>query len=217
VGEAGVLCAGCRKSILADDGRRCLRCAALIGRDALEEGCPECRRSPGFRFGAAVTLGGYEGGLRDLVMEFKYRRAYAAGRQLARELARKVRARGLGLKDPVLVAAPMHWWKRLKRGFNQSAALADWLSRDLGWPWARGALAATRPVADQVGLMRPERRRNVEDAFRVARPDAVSRRDVVLVDDVLTTGATLNECARMVRKAGAKSVSAVFVARTRTD
>ena len=214
-GETGVVCPACRAKLIDENERRCPRCAGLVGSDAVKGSCPDCRRSPGFRFGTAAAVGIYDGDLRELVLEFKYRRAWSVGRHLARELAGAVRRRGLHERDPVVVAVPLHWWKRLKRGFNQAERLAEHLSDDLGLRCARGALVAVRPTADQIGLMRAERRRNVQGAFRVRRPGAVADRHVLLVDDVMTTGATLNECTRVLKAAGARSVSVAIAARSR--
>jgi len=113
-----------------------------------------------------------------------------------------------------LVPVPLHW-QRLARRFNQSAMLAGAISRETGLPVAAGALKRVKPTTQQFGLSRTERAANVQGAFRVP-PDgkaAVTGRRLVLIDDVLTTGATVNGCARTLLRAGAAKVDVLVFAR----
>jgi ComF family protein len=114
-----------------------------------------------------------------------------------------------------LVPVPLHWRRLWVRRFNQSAMLASTVSAESGVPIAAAALKRIRPTVQQVGLTRSERSANVQGAFRV--PDegkaAVSGRTLVLVDDVLTSGATVEGCARALMRAGAKNVDVLVFAR----
>lgn len=113
----------------------------------------------------------------------------------------------------VVVPVPLHAMRLAERGFNQSALLGRRLARHVGVPLHALAVARVRNTPRQVGLERAERMANVAGAFVVARPAAVKGRDVILVDDVCTTGATLRAVSTVLRDAGASSVAGAVVAR----
>jgi ComF family protein len=175
------------------------------------ERCAACRRRPP-AFDRGVVACDYQGELRAIVHAFKYDRR----RSLARPLGRLLREAG----SPVLadadavVPVPLHAWKRIRRGFNQSADLARALELPV-CPVLRRR-RATRP---QAGLTPGQRRRNVAGAFALATwpwrsaRAAVIDRTLVLVDDVMTTGATLDACARVLKQAGAREVRTLTLAR----
>jgi ComF family protein len=168
------------------------------------EQCPRCRRRPPL-VDRGRAAGEYEGALREIVHAFKYE----GRRSLARPLGALLRSAGAELLHDAdcVVPVPLHPWRRMRRGFNQATELA----RQLDLPVVH-ALWRWRPTPAQTGLAAPARRRNVRGAFVVARVE-LDDRVVVLVDDVRTTGATLDECARVLRDAGAREVRALTVAR----
>jgi ComF family protein len=155
----------------------------------------------------ARAVGVYEGSLRDIIAAFKY----DACRSLARPLAALMRECGeemLAGADAV-VPVPLHASRRRSRGFNQAADLG----RYLGLPTV-SALRRTRATVPQAGLPAARRHSNVRDAFAVTRRAAWLRdRTIVLVDDVSTTGATLEACARALKGAGVREVRALTAAR----
>lgn len=177
--------------------------------------CPRCRRRPGI-VDAGRAAGEYEGVLREIIHAFKY----DGRRSLARPLGAMLRAAGadvLGDADCV-VPVPLHPWRRLRRGFNQAADLAGHLDVPVVH-----ALWRARATAPQTGLTAAARRRNVRDAFRLSpflsratRAAFADEPTVVLVDDVRTTGATLDACAEVLKRAGAREVRALTVARALT-
>jgi ComF family protein len=114
-----------------------------------------------------------------------------------------------------LVPVPLHWRRLWARRFNQSAMLAAAISAESGVPIAAGVLKRVKPTAQQVGLSRTERAANVQGAFRVPPEDrgAVAGRRLVLVDDVLTSSATVDGCARALLRAGAANVDVLIFAR----
>jgi ComF family protein len=114
-----------------------------------------------------------------------------------------------------LVPVPLHWRRLWARRFNQSAMLAAAISAESGVPIAAGALKRVKPTAQQVGLTRSERASNVQGAFRVPETGkaAVTGRRLVLIDDVLTSGATVDGCARALLRAGAANVDVLIFAR----
>ena len=146
-------------------------------------------------------------------MAFKFHRLEYLGGHLGRRLAHLLRPR-LGDVE-VVVPVPLHWIRFLTRGYNQAAAIARPLAKELGLPMI-GALRRRRATPAQSRLHRADRRRNLHRAFRARRVSKIRGRHVLLVDDVVTTGATLEAAARCLLDAGAAGVTAVTAARTPT-
>ena len=190
---------------------RCGTCAAELA-PALPDGglCPDCRReTPGFA--GAVCVGSYRTALHDWLLAFKH-----GGRQdLALPLAALLAER---LEEThaagVLVPVPLHALRRFERGYDQAALLARELGRRTGMRVAQvlARRRATRPQGSPLSLSRAA---NVRDAFRVRRFSrrAVEGQHVWLVDDVLTSGSTADECARVLKRAVAESVRVAVIAR----
>ena len=159
-------------------------------------------------------MGLYDGALRAIVHALKYE----GRRSLARELSERMRLRcdAVLAGADVAVPVPLHPSRRRERGFNQALDLA----RGLGLPVSL-ALRRVRATGSQIALPAAERRRNVHEAFAPSRLPwrrrVIDDRVVVLVDDVSTTGATLDECARVLKAMGAREVRAVTAARVATS
>ena len=184
-----------------------------------EPRCGLCQRlHPPFE--RAVAYGSYDGGLRDLIHLLKYQQVRPAAAVLGRMLAETI----TGIETTLLpgliavVPVPLHVRKRVQRGFNQSELIARAALKQLGRPerfqMLTGALVRRRETESQIGLTRHQRRENLRGAFVVAEPERLATRDVLLVDDVFTTGTTASECARVLRRAGAHRVWVATVART---
>jgi len=171
--------------------------------------CPRCRRAS-TAIDAARSAALYEGSLREIVHAFKFE----GRRSLAVPLAGMMRTAGASILAgaDAVVPVPLHPWRRLRRGFNQ----ADDLARRLDKPVAR--LLWRVQAATQTGLSSAARRRNLRNAFIISPlAPRIANRVFVLVDDVRTTGATLEACARVLKAAGAKEVRALTAAnRVRT-
>jgi len=176
------------------------------------ERCAACRRRPP-AFDAGAVACDYQGELRAIIHAFKY----DGRRSLARPLGALLRDAGAGVLDgaDAVVPVPLHPWRRLRRGFNQSSDLA----RTLGVP-VRHLLWRPHLTRPQAGLSPGFRRRNVQRAFATApwlsgatRRTRITGRVIVLVDDIMTTGATLDACARVLKAAGAREVRALTLAR----
>jgi len=149
-----------------------------------------------------------EGVARRIVHAFKYRYVDSLAGPMAVRIGRLRDTRPFD----VTFAVPLHRSRQRKRGFNQAEALLD----TLGWPAGPGILERVRKTGTQVGLGLRERRTNVAGAFRYRGPELAGLA-VALVDDVVTTGATANECARVLKDFGARSVHIYAFARANHD
>lgn len=216
--QAAVLCARCGEA-LDLDGLRFTQ--QFEGNHAL---CAPCRMAPP-EFELAAAWGVYSDGMREAVHLLKYERAEGAAKPLGELLARVIeRMSASGMpRDLAVIAVPLFAAKQRKRGYNQSVLLADEAIRVLkrrgGWllKMAYGAMIRVRETESQFGLSTRARRRNLRGAFEVIDPAIVSGREILLVDDIYTTGATARECARVLRRAGAAKVWVATVARAQKE
>jgi ComF family protein len=176
-------------------------------------GCSACRNRT-LGFDAVIALGPYEGALRELCLRLKHER-YAWLAPWLSELLIEARREALASlpADAWVVPVPLHWWRHWRRGYNQAEALARGLAGRIGLPLRRGLrrLRATMKLAE---LSPTERARALHGAFRARRSPGLARSTVVLVDDVLTTGATCGAAARALKHAGASQVVVIVLART---
>ena len=175
--------------------------------------CALCRRGA-FVFAQARSFGWYEGALRALIHHLKYDGFRPLARPLGRHLAHAVRrldARSFDLVLPV----PLHNKRQRQRGFNQAALLAAELSKVCGIPMGAKHCVRVRDTRPQTGLPAAQRRKNVAGAFHIPQPPRVQSRRLLLLDDVLTTGATVIACAQALVDAGAERVWVATLARAR--
>lgn len=190
---------------------RCGRCAAELAA-ALPDGglCPNCRRGLP-TFAAALCVGSYRGPLHEWILAFKHGGRRDLAQPLAALLAARLCERGA---EGLLVPVPLHALRRWERAYDQASLLARELGRRTGLPVVP-ALARRRATRPQGSPLAQSRSANVRDAFRLRWlfGRAITGRQVWLVDDVLTSGSTADECARVLKRAGAESVQVAVVAR----
>jgi len=208
------LCLKCTQAIAPELGALCDRCGAVLPEEfSPAERCPACKDFS-LKFDAVYPLGRYQGALRELVLKTKRLSAEALSLTIGRLLAQRLGEKLAKFRADAVLPIPMHWAKRLLRGVNSPELLADCLARKLGVPVVR-TLVRCRYTGPQKDLLPRERFRNVRGAFRLRRSDRQRWRDsrLLLVDDILTTGATCSEVARLLKQAGAAAVAVVVVAR----
>jgi len=176
--------------------------------------CTPCQESRPV-FSKAVAFGAYDQELRGLIHLLKYDSVIPAASVLGKMLTEAIGKLSLDSPSFVVIPIPLHASKRRHRGFNQAESLARAaLKKAPGAELLTDVLERHRATASQIGLTRSQRAENIRGAFLVAHPTKVAGRDVLLIDDVMTTGITASECARVLRKAGAREVWVATVART---
>ncbi|HEY6873397.1 MAG TPA: ComF family protein [Geobacteraceae bacterium] len=223
------LCHGC-KSFIPDAGELHLCPACLAGSPAIDsplctvcglpfatEGgidhcCGGCHEEPP-PFAAARAAVVFDGPVRELVHRFKYGKKVQHSRPLGLLAARQLDEFAAASEADLLIPVPLHVKRLRQRGFNQAVLLGEILAKRWRLPLSRNDLRRIRWTEPQINLSAAQRQGNVRGAFAVHDPAAVRDRRIILVDDVYTTGSTVAECARTLKKAGAEAVFVVTVAR----
>jgi len=204
--EGIVICSSCADTFIRVKRPYCEKCGLPLKTEAA---CPKCRKWP-LKIERIRSVFIYEGLARDAVHAFKYNNLKLLSKPLARLMADYLNA------DPmpadVLVPVPIHPRRMRQRGYNQAELLATELSKILEIPVWRKALVRISNTPSQISLKAEQRRRNVSNAFK-CRDQGIEGRSVLLIDDVCTTGATLNACAVALYKTKAASVRGLTLTR----
>jgi ComF family protein len=207
------------------EGRFCTRCSERLAEgqpfdvDRNESICPVCENEEP-AFGIAAAYGSYETGLHELIHLLKYDNVRPAANVLGSMLGQViVRLQpAFGANEVLVIPIPLHRAKQRQRGFNQaesiSRAALKHATADIRYELNPHLLERRRVTQSQIGLTQHQRKANLRGAFRVVKPEKIAGREILLVDDVFTTGTTVSECARVLRRAGATEVWVATVART---
>lgn len=212
-GEALYLCWNCLAALPIIRPPFCRICGDPI--DGVADGdfaCPACIRRPP-HFDLARSAARYRGGSRDILQDFKYHGAVWLARDLNALLLACFRTHFSELAIDAIGWVPLYPARERERSYNQSRLLAWELAASLRLPELPPVLRRVRPTPTQTHLTVSERTANVRGAFAIKNPSAVSGVRLLLIDDVMTTGATVNECARVLKAAGADKVHVLTVAR----
>ena len=208
------LCGTCEQLLTTDPHLSCPRCSSTVGPHMdLTDGCTRCRGTK-FAYDRVLRLGPYEGLLREVILRLKNSRDENLADVIGTSWARHLAPRLLEMNPQVVVPVPLHWTKRYwERGFNQSEVIAGCLAKRLQIPCYPHCIRRLRRTPRQSQQTTPEERRvNVRGAFQVRRPYDIAGKNVLVVDDVLTTGATCNEVARALRTLKPASIVVVVLA-----
>ena len=207
-GEPGYrLCIKCLESIRFISGNICPVCGfPLAGRGEI---CPACRDvlPP---YDALRSLTRYEGVIRECIHDLKYRKNQSLGEFFSSRMVEVIREEGW--EADIVIPVPLSPDRQVERGYNQSSLLALPVALKLGWRYQPLCLARTRNTKSQVSLTVEERKLNVAGAFSGV-PELVAGQKILLIDDVTTTGSTLEESARALKQAGAKAVYCLTLSR----
>ena len=214
------LCAHCQKELTPSYRQKCLQCGAGIqsvtgNLSAFERvteinvpSCPNCHRQS-FKFQRCFSLGNYELEVRDAILRIKSGHFDPLVVELAKLLVKKTVNQDFDIVIPI----PIHWWRRLGRKTVVSEILAEQVARIRQEKFVSNALRYTRLTKKQGTLPNSERTKNVRNSISVVKSRCISGKKVLIVDDVMTSGATLKEATTSCLKAGAQSVSVAVVAR----
>lgn len=207
--QALYLCDDCKSKILELEDPLCDRCGL-----PLDDGpCPECQRTR-FPFETARAYGVYEGTLREAVHQLKYACRSVVAPELGELLvAYCLEHPNFAAQASCVVPVPIHHSRQRERGFNQSRLISGPLAVALRIPLITDALTRRKPGIPQTGLSLEERMSNIRGVFEVVNEQRICGARILLVDDVLTTGATCGEAAAVLLSAGAKSVYVLTLAR----
>ena len=200
----GNFCADCLPKVTYNNKHTCPVCGRKTSRDEI---CMECKSKPPL-FKKAVSAFVYENGVTILISKFKNGNPY-----LKEFFADKLAERLIGFSQiDCIVYVPLTRLSAVKRGYNQSRLLASSLSGRVQTPVLHGAIKRVKRGRVQKGLTQKERVENVKGAFKIAKRKEIKGKSVLLVDDVMTTGSTVNEVSRILLSAGAKEVFVATVA-----
>jgi ComF family protein len=215
-GDDGYICQTCLERLSLHRNPSCTRCGL---ESTLPDGpdfiCSECLQSPP-EIERTFIVARYENAFRDLIHTFKYRKGVWLTEDLGRYLLAVYleRIQNKGIEVDLLIPVPIQSAKLRHRGYNQTELLAHYLSKNTGIPTQRKALKRVKTgITSQTRLHRNERLQNAKRAYRLTRHANVQGKTILLIDDVVTTGATCNACASLLRSAGAKAVYVLALAR----
>ncbi len=209
-------CEECLSSFAAPPEKTCEVCGRALGWMSVREGeplvCRACQQKT-CAFERARSYGVYDGALARAILLLKWERMEPLGAWFAQRLAELTRQEGALLAADVVVPVPLHRDRERQRGYNQAGLISKPLARELRIPHRAVLLMRTRPRPNKQVLSFEERWESVRGAFATRPGSQVDNKRVLLVDDVMTTGATLDACARALLESGAKSVIGLTIAR----
>lgn len=207
-------CRDCRIQIDPQNSDRCDACAAILAQPSpYSRGCASCHGQD-FPFQLAVSVHNYEGLLQHLLITAKNTGDETLMAQLGRLLGQQIKQHPQTAEADIMVPIPTHWKRRfLSKGFHAASLIAQNVEKITGIRQSQRILGAVKPTLKQGTLSRTARLKNVRDAFVCKQPHRIAGRTVMLVDDVMTSGATMIEATRVLKRAGAKKVIVAVIAR----
>ena len=210
--EEKIICQSCWERMIPFTGSYCLCCGRFFEAGVEPHLCQDCvqKRPP---FSCHRSYGRYGGRLKDAILLYKYRRFHILGRDFARIIHRTLgKDEDIWWKADFIVPVPLHPKRQKKRGFNQAQVIAQELAKLRGVEIVDDVLVKVKNAPPQTSLELEERAENVSGAFSVVNRKKIKRKIVILVDDVFTTGSTLNECSSVLKKSGVEDVRALTLA-----
>ncbi len=212
-GEQGPVCASCLPRLTQDPFSTCPRCSSTVGPHLLlAEGCLTCAGAP-LAFDGAFRMAPYEGLLREVILRMKAWTGEELTEAIAKLWAKQIAPRTASLHPHVTIPVPLHWTRRWRRGFNPSEIMALALANELHIPCLTRVLQRNRRTPPQTAQPSgAARHRNVKNAFALRSDADLHDKTLLLVDDVLTTGATLSEAACALRWLAPKAIHVVVLA-----
>jgi len=204
-----LICRACLKKYLIFKTLFCASCGAR-----LPDNKKNCHQENQYRLGAPAHYS--DPIVRRVIQELKYGKTEAVARALAALLTAYINELEITVRDYLIVPVPLHSARLRHRGYNQSELLARYLGENIGLGLASGAVKRDRPTKTQTNIKHAEaRRENVAGCFIAVRPELINGKNIILVDDIATTGATLAELTRALKQSGAKDIIGLVAAKAR--
>ncbi|MDI6739423.1 MAG: ComF family protein [Candidatus Edwardsbacteria bacterium] len=209
--ERGAVCSACWSAYPRWQADACQRCGMPVPVSNEVRLCAQCV-IPGWGCAAIRALGPFAAPVSEAVHLLKYSDRRSVAKKLGGMMAEAVKDDPAYWQADLILAVPLHPARQRERGYNQAQLLAEQVGNIMSKPAPDKVLVRMKNTGSQTAMNRQERKKNVEDIFRVKRPDTVRGKSVILVDDVLTTGATIGSCGQSLLRADAKSVLALTAA-----
>lgn len=209
------VCESCLEIMEATEAIRCIKCGLKLGPGitSSSKGCHECKNT-NLGFEKSLFVSDNIEPVRTLIHQFKYKKHMCLATPLGSLLTNLLYQKTICEID-IVVPVPLHWKKKQERGFNQSELMAKKISKKLSIPISTNNLFRAKNTLSQTLLSRTQRHKNVKGAFKVKNPEMFYQKNILLVDDVLTTGMTASECAKSLENAGTNKVFLIALARSR--
>ena len=210
---ADQFCADCWKRLPTGPSNGCPKCGSFIKRPVtFGDRCALCFDTR-FHFGRNVAMGSYRGLVKHLILRMKRDMDEVLAIHIGRLLGERMQQNEVVRQADMLVPVPIHWRRRIKRGFHASQVLAEGLSMAARIPVQRNLISCQRLTEKQGKLTGNKRSENVKNAFTLKPLTCIDGANILIVDDVMTSGATISELARILKKAGAAEVNSAVVGR----
>ncbi|MBI4835473.1 MAG: ComF family protein [Planctomycetes bacterium] len=209
------LCPECLGQITPiNESNVCLKCGMSLGpHSGKRDNCPSCNTMH-FLFSGTSAYGEYKDALKDIILLYKYGKQKLLAETLAKCLAERLeKEKEILGKIDIIVPVPLTKAKEKQRGFNQCELIAGYLGRHFGKPVSKGSLVRIKETPAQASLSRAQRIENLKDAFKAMGAEEFKGKNILLVDDVMTTGATAGEVSRVLKHSNAKSIYVAVLAR----
>lgn len=209
------LCEECSKKIKRRLPPFCIKCGRqLPGEPGLQDTCNDCKKNPVY-FDRAHSVFDYDNILKRLVHDIKYKKITSSVKELVDMVSDSMDMYDLGRKPDIVSCIPMHRFRLLKREINPSHILAKEVARKRGFYYSAKLLIKIKNTPPQSKLSRSSRIKNLKESFSVPKDKKayVKGKNILLVDDLFTTGSTVNECARVLKEAGSNRVEVISLAR----
>ena len=213
--ENTYICERCLDIIIKTEAKRCSKCGLKLGSGitSSSKGCPGCKND-NLKFEKCFFVSDNTEPVRTLIYQFKYKKHMCLAAPLGTLLTNLLHQKTICEIDFV-VPVPLHWKKKQERGFNQSELMAKKICKKFSIPISINNLHRVKNTLSQTQLSRLQRQKNVKGAFEVKIPEKFFQKNVLLVDDVLTTGMTASECAKSLKNAGTNKVFLIALARSK--